>query len=172
MHQFHKEVDRLVEEKAPDHVRKWAEEAAEVYRKLMDTGALGADEVKELRKKRDQLYQRIVNETGMKLRHVQAQIKKAAQKRGKPKRSGPGVKDVWVDTFFGKVRVPKNLSKEKAGALAQIAWKGGVYEDQFLASFKKWFRSFAKRRPDLAEVYVPRVYPVDEFRFKGPYKSR
>lgn len=77
----------------------------------------------------------------------------------------------WVDTFWGSVRVPGRTSEKCASGLAYIAWKGGVYEDDFYADFRRWFRKFAARHPDLAMVHVPKIYPVDEFRFIGEYKE-
>jgi hypothetical protein len=79
--------------------------------------------------------------------------------------------DEWRDCFFGRIKVPARTSTDHAEALAQIAWKEGIYEDAFLSSFRKWFRAFAERRPDLATVKVFDVYPVDEFRWVGPYES-
>jgi len=80
-------------------------------------------------------------------------------------------RDVWRDTFWGRIRVPKRLGEAKVTVLAYIAWKGGWYEEDFAASFSKWFRSFAKRRPDLARVRSFRVYPVDEFQWTGQYQE-
>jgi hypothetical protein len=77
--------------------------------------------------------------------------------------------DITVDTFFGRVTVPGGTSFENASALAYIAWKGGTYEDGWLVAFRRWFRRLAERRPDLVEVYVSRMYPVDEFRYRGTY---
>lgn len=82
----------------------------------------------------------------------------------------PGKTDVWVLDFWGWIKVPKGTSAAYASALAYIAWKGGVYEDCYKARFTRWFRAFAKRRPDLAAVKVFDVYPVDEFRWLGHYE--
>jgi hypothetical protein len=76
---------------------------------------------------------------------------------------------VWRRGFFGAVKVPENVSLDHADALAYIAWKGGVYEDCFRGPFRRWFRHFAAKHPDLATVKVFDVYPVDAFRWIGPY---
>jgi hypothetical protein len=79
--------------------------------------------------------------------------------------------DVWKQCFFGWVKVPANTSEDNAEALAHIAWKGGIKEDAYVARFRRWFRALVQRRPDLAMVRVFDVYPVDEFRWLGPYRS-
>jgi hypothetical protein len=79
--------------------------------------------------------------------------------------------DVWIGSFWGWVKVPHGTSQERVDALAHIAWKGGIYEDAYVARFRRWFRALAERRPDLAMVKVFDVYPVDEFRWLGPYRS-
>jgi hypothetical protein len=81
-------------------------------------------------------------------------------------------RDEWRSCFFGKVKVPPRTSVVHAEALAHIAWKSGADEEGYTAAFCRWFRRLAERRPDLASVYVPSIYPVDEFRFVGPYKVR
>lgn len=79
--------------------------------------------------------------------------------------------DAWVYTFWGHIKAPATINEEYSKALAHMAWKGGIYEDCYKAGFRRWFRKFAKSRPDLAQVKVFDVYPVDEFRWIGPYKS-
>lgn len=81
------------------------------------------------------------------------------------------VKMKRVATFWGSVVVPTRVSVDHATALAYIAWKGGVYEDQFKTGFKRWFRKFAEKHPEIVEVKVFDVYPVDEFRFLGKYDT-
>lgn len=81
------------------------------------------------------------------------------------------MKDIWRNTFWGAVKVPRRTSPDTCTALAYLAFKGGVYEENLKAPFRTWFRRLADRRPDLAEVYVAKLYPVDEFLFVGPYDA-
>ena len=82
------------------------------------------------------------------------------------------MKDRTYTGFYGTVVVPGNLGDEKAEAIAHMAWRGGISEESYYADFAKWFRQAAERRPDLFEVHVFDVYPVDEFRYVGPYWSQ
>lgn len=79
--------------------------------------------------------------------------------------------DQWFSTFWGWIKLPSNIGEPYRNALAHIAWKTGIYEDCYKSKFQRWFRALAKRRPDLVEVKVFDTYPVDEFRWIGPYKS-
>ena len=81
------------------------------------------------------------------------------------------VKMKRVATFWGSIVVPSRIGVKQATTLAYIAWKGGMYEDKFKPSFARWFRKFAEKHPELAEVKVFDVYPVDEFRFLGKYDT-
>jgi len=75
--------------------------------------------------------------------------------------------------FWGTVKVPKGVrvGKRQRAALAYMAWKEGVSEESFQPAFSRWFRTMAKKHPDLFQVYVFRIYPVDEFRWLGEYNS-
>jgi hypothetical protein len=77
----------------------------------------------------------------------------------------------WFSCFFGHVLLPARFGQKSAEAIAYIAWKGGAFEDGYKAQFRKWFRQQAERRPHLFKVFVPRIYPVDEFQFLGEYQS-
>lgn len=72
---------------------------------------------------------------------------------------------------FGTVDLPEGCraGTKKRSMLSYIAWKGGVYEDSFRKAFRDWFHQMAEKYPEHFQVYRPRVYPVDEFRWIGPY---
>lgn len=75
--------------------------------------------------------------------------------------------------FFGTVELPAGCkaSKKHMAALAHIAWKGGIYEDCYNVTFRKWFRQMAEKFPTHFKVKVFDVYPIDEFRWTGPYSG-
>jgi hypothetical protein len=75
--------------------------------------------------------------------------------------------------FFGSIIIPdyvnESVSDNNLEALAHMAWKRGISENCYKSSFCKWFRAKAAKYPDLFQVKVFEIYPVDEFRWVGEY---
>ena len=69
-----------------------------------------------------------------------------------------------------KVELPKHcgqLSKERIAILTDIALSGGLLEEEFDPSFRKWFLKFSYKYPDFA--FIRKCHDFVEYFWVGRY---